>query len=182
MTLERWRPRWGMAPARPLRDLEDLERRFDNLLFGRPFVSRFWRHAPFEEEWLPAVEMLEKDDKYIVKAELPGMKKEDIDISVSENNLTIKGERKTEKETKGEDYYLSERSYGSFFRSISLPGNIDTEKVSASLDDGVLEIEMSKVAQAKAKKVSVAAKKAIEGKRKAAEEKVAEAEKKTEKE
>jgi HSP20 family protein len=131
---------------------------------------------------MPAVEMLEKADKFVVKAELPGMKKEEIDISVSDNNLTIKGERKTEKETKEDDYYCCERSYGSFYRSISLPANIYTGKVSASLDDGVLEIVMPKVAETKAKKVSVAAKKAIEGKKKPARKKAAGTEKKAEKE
>jgi HSP20 family protein len=131
---------------------------------------------------MPAVEMLEKADKFVVKAELPGMKKEEIDISVSDNNLTITGERKTEAETKEKDYYCCERSYGSFFRSISLPVNIDTGKVSASLDDGVLEIEMPKVTETKAKKVSVAAKKAIEGEKKTVRKKEAGTEKKAEKE
>lgn len=182
MTMERWRSRWGMTPFRPMRDLEDLEGRFDNILFGRPFMSRMSRRFPTEvEEWMPAVEMLEKTDKFVVRADLPGMKKEDVDISVSDNNLTIKGERKTESETKEEDYYCCERSYGSFFRSISLPSNIDADKVSASLDEGVLEIKLPKTTQAKAKKVSVVAKKTMEGEKKATGKKAAEVEKKTEK-
>jgi HSP20 family protein len=165
-----------------MRDLEDLERRFDNILFGHPFISRMSRRFPTEVgEWMPTVEMLEKADKFIVRAELPGMKKEDIDISVSDNNLTITGERKTESETKEEDYYCCERSYGRFFRSISLPSNIDSGKVSASLDEGVLEIGLPKIAQAKTKKVSVAAKKMVEGEKKATGKKAAEVETKTEK-
>ena len=93
-----------------------------------------------EMGWAPVIEVFEKEDKYVVKAELPGMKEEDIDVSVLGDTLTIKGERKAESEVKEENYYCCERSYGSFFRSIALPSNINAQKIEATFEDGVLEI------------------------------------------
>jgi len=112
-----------------------------------------------EMRWAPAIDMFEKDVKFVVKAELPGMKEEDIDVSVIGNTLTIKGERKTESEVKEDDYYYSERSYGSFSRSIEIPSNVDTQKIEANYGDGVLEIGLPKTSEAKPNKISVSAKK-----------------------
>jgi HSP20 family protein len=155
MTLERWRPGWGITPWRPMRELEEMERRFENI-FGRSFLPSMWRRFPTAEMgWAPAIEVYEKEDKFVVKAELPGMKKEDIDISVTGDTLSIKGERKAESEFKEEDYYFCERSYGSFSRSIALPSSIDTEKIEASYEDGVLEVSLPKVPEVKAKKVDI---------------------------
>ncbi len=96
MAMERWRP---------FRELEEMERRFGDL-FGRPFLPAVWRRIPMVEMvWAPAIEVFEKEDKFVVKAELPGMKEEDIDVSVVGDTLTIKGERKAESEVKEEDYY-----------------------------------------------------------------------------
>lgn len=159
MAIERWRPRWGIMPWRPFHELEDVERRLDEIL-GRPSLPRVWRRFPFEaKEWLPAVEMFEKEDRFVVKAELPGMKEEDVDISVTDDTLTIKGEKKSESEVKEEDYYFSERSYGSFFRSIALPSNVDAKRIEACFDDGILEIDLPKVTEVKPKKIKVSAKK-----------------------
>ena len=105
------------------------------------------------------MEVFEKEDKYVVKAELPGMKEEDLDVSVSEDTLTIKGERKAETEVKEEDYYCCERSYGSFFRSVALPSTVDAKKIEASYEDGVLEVSLPKAAEVKPKKVAISAKK-----------------------
>ena len=114
---------------------------------------------PVEEiGWEPAIEVFEKEDKFVVKAELPGMK-EDIDGSVVSDTLTIKGERKAESEAKEENYYCCERSYGSFFRSIALPSSVDAKKIEASYEDGVLEVSLPKAAEVKPKKISVLAKK-----------------------
>jgi HSP20 family protein len=154
MAMERWRPRWGIAPWRSFGDLEEWERRFDDL-FGRPL----WRLPVEERNWMPAVDVFEKEDKFIVKAELPGMKDDDIDVSVIGDTLSIKGEKKSETEVKDEDYYRSERSYGSFYRSIPLPSNVDANKVEASFDDGVLEITLPKSVKVKPKKIAVSAKK-----------------------
>ena len=93
-----------------------MTRRFEEM-FGRPFLPETWRRLPLMEMgWVPSIEVFEKEDKFVVKAEIPGMKGEDIDISVIGDTLTIKGERKSESEVKEEDYYCCERSYGNFSR------------------------------------------------------------------
>ena len=112
-----------------------------------------------EMGWAPAIEVFEKEDKFVVKAELPGMKEEDIDISVVGDTLTIKGERKAESEVKEEDYYCCERSYGSFSRSVAIPSNVNANKIKASYEDGVLEVSLPKVPEVKPKKIAVSAKK-----------------------
>jgi HSP20 family protein len=118
-----------------------------------------WRLPVEEIGWMPAVDVLEKDDKFVVKAELPGMKEEDISVSVVGDTLTIKGEKKTETEVKEEDYYRCERAYGSFYRSIPLPSTVDAGKIEASYQDGVLEVTLPKAAEVKPKKIAVSAKK-----------------------
>jgi HSP20 family protein len=154
MAIDRWRPRWGITPWRPFRDLEEWERRFDDL-FGRP-LSRL----PVEEKgWMPALDVFEKEDRFVVKAELPGMKEDDIDVSVVGDTLSIKGEKKTETEINEEDYYRCECSYGSFYRSIPIPSNVDANKIEASFEDGVLEVALPKSAKVKPKKIAVSAKK-----------------------
>jgi len=154
MAMERWRPRWGITPWRPFRELEEWERRFDDL-FGRPL----WRLPVEEKGWMPVVDVFEKEDRFVVKAELPGMKEEDIDVSVVGDTLSIKGEKKTETEIKEEDYYRCERSYGSFYRSIPIPSNVDANKIEASFEDGILEVALPKSAKVKPKKIAVSAKK-----------------------
>jgi HSP20 family protein len=115
---------------------------------------------PVEERgWMPAVDVFEKADKFVVKAELPGMKEDDIDVSVVGDTLSIRGEKKTETEIKDEDYYRCERSYGSFYRSIPIPSNVDANKIEASFEDGVLEVALPKSAKVKPKKIAVSAKK-----------------------
>ncbi len=158
MAMERWRPRWGVIPWRPFREMEEMERRFEDI-FGRPFAPAVWRRFPAEMGWAPPIEVFEKEDKFIVKAEIPGMKEEDIDVSVVGDTLTIKGERKAETEVKEEDYYCCERSYGSFSRAISLPSTVDAKKIEASYEDGVLEVTLPKAPEVKPKKISVSAKK-----------------------
>jgi HSP20 family protein len=147
-----------MAPRRAIRDLEDLSQRFEDV-FGWPFHSPLIRFGFQGEEWIPPIEMYEKDDKFAIRAELPGIKEEDIDISVSGNMLIIKGERKQETEVDEDDYYCCERSYGSFLRSIDLPLNADTDKIEANTDDGVLEVTIPKTGETKAKKISITGKK-----------------------
>ncbi len=159
MTLERWRPSWGLMPWRPLREMEELERRFEDI-FGRSMMPAFFRRLQGEgRPWAPALEVLEKEDRYVVKAELPGAKQEDIDVSVVGDTLTIRGEKKAESEVNEEDYHLRECTYGSFYRSIALPPNVNPQKIEASFDEGVLEVILPKAAEVKAKKVSVSARK-----------------------
>jgi HSP20 family protein len=155
MAMEGWRPGRGLVPWRPFREMEEMERRFEDI-FGRPFIPAMWRRIPVVEMgWAPAIEVFEKEDKFTVKAELPGMKEEDIDVLVVGDTLTIKGERKAETEVKEEDYYCCERSYGSFSRSIALPSSVDAKKIEASYEDGVLEVSLPKAPEVKAKKVAV---------------------------
>ena len=159
MAMERWRPGWGITPWRPIRELEDMERHFEDML-SRLRLPSVWRRLPVEEMgWAPAIELIERDDRFVVRAELPGMKEEDIDVSVVGDTLTIRGEKKASTEVKGENYYCCERSYGRFFRSIALPSTIDAKKIEASYEDGVLEVSLPKAAEVKSKKIAVSAKK-----------------------
>ena len=159
MEMERWRPGRGLIPWRPFRDLEEMERRFDDI-HSWPLLPAVWRRIPtMEMGWAPAIDVFEKEDKFVVKAELPGMKEEDINISVVGNTLTIKGERKAEGEVEEDNYYYCERSYGSFSRSIDVPPNVDAKKIEANYEDGVLEVSLPKTPQVKPKKISVSAKK-----------------------
>ena len=156
MTMERWRPRRGLTSWRPFRELDELQRRFEDFLPSLPALRRF----PFDNgEWIPAIDMYEKDNKYMIKTELPGMKEEDVDVSVVGDRLIIKGEKKAESEVNEDDYYRSERAYGSFFRSIDIPGDADPDKVEANYEDGVLEVTMPKTQAAAPRKVTVSAKK-----------------------
>lgn len=107
--------------------------------------------------WLPAVDVLDDKDKLTVKAELPGFKREDLDVSVHDNNLVISGERKSDEEKKDGEFYRSERFYGKFHRSISLPSTVDTGKIQAKYRDGVLTVTLPKTEKAKAKQIDVAA-------------------------
>lgn len=156
MAIEVWRPGRGLRPWSALETMEELERRFDEI-FGRPslFPSMWRRPLSAEMAWVPPVDMIEKEDKFEVKVELPGIKKEDIDISVTGNTLTIKGERKAETEVKEEEYYCCERSYGNFFRSLTIPASVDTDKIEAKYKDGILEIELPKSPEVTPKKIDV---------------------------
>jgi HSP20 family protein len=105
--------------------------------------------------FLPDVDVIERDNEYLVKVELPGISIEDIDVSVVGDALQIKGEKKLEKEEKEENYYFCERSYGTFLRTIPLPVAIDADKIEAKLDKGVLEVLVPKGAEAKKKKIEI---------------------------
>lgn len=155
MTIKRWRPHWARR-WEPFRDLdEEMERFFEEW----PFRWHPWtRRALAMREWAPRLDMFDREDRVIVKAELPGVDREDIDISVASGVLTIKGERKAEEEVKNEDYYCCERYRGSFYRAIQLPADLDTEKIEASYENGVLEITLPKVPEVTPKKISVSVK------------------------
>lgn len=106
-------------------------------------------------EWLPSLDLSETKNDIVVKAELPGIDTKDIDISLTNDVLSIKGEKKQEKEEKEEDYHFVERSYGSFTRSIRLPRDVQSDKISASYKNGVLKITLPKSEEAKKKEVKV---------------------------
>lgn len=105
--------------------------------------------------WLPAVDVLDGKDKLTVKAELPGFKREDLDVSVHENNLIISGERKSDEERRDGEFYRSERFYGRFHRSIPLPFPVETDKIEARYSDGVLTVTLPKSEHAKSKQIEV---------------------------
>ena len=108
-----------------------------------------------EEEWLPALDRAETDNEIVVKAEVPGMDPKDIDISLSDGMLTIKGEKKQEREEKESDYHLIERSYGAFSRSVQLPKEVQRNKIKASYKNGVLSITLPKSEEAKKKEITI---------------------------
>jgi len=103
----------------------------------------------------PSVDFVDRPESFLVKVELPGVKREDVEITLKEDVLTIKGEKREEKEEEGENRYYVERSYGSFSRSLTLPSSIKYDKVNASFKDGVLEITLPKAEEEKAKKVEI---------------------------
>jgi HSP20 family protein len=103
----------------------------------------------------PAVDITEKEDAFVVTAEVPGMAEPDIEVLLSGDTLTIRGEKKQEREEKGNNLYLSERSYGQFQRAFSLPENVDSEKIAASFSNGVLSVTLPKAVVAPPKKIKV---------------------------
>jgi HSP20 family protein len=105
--------------------------------------------------WTPACDILETQDAVIVRAEIPGVKRADIEISLDNGVLTIRGNRKLEKETEERSYYRIERSYGSFVRSFTLPRSVDAERISANLEDGVLEIRMPRREETKPRQIKI---------------------------
>lgn len=98
---------------------------------------------------------MEEADRFVVKADLPGLEKDDVKVSVEDDVLLIQGEKKTEKETRKDDYYYSERTYGSFYRSIPLPASVTGDKVKASYKKGVLEVSLPKSEETKSKQVDI---------------------------
>jgi HSP20 family protein len=105
--------------------------------------------------WSPAVDIAEHDDGYVVKVELPGVNKEDVKITIESNILTIRGEKKQEKETKKENYHRVERSYGTFQRSFTLPTTVKSDKIDATYNNGILNIALPKAEEAKPKQIEV---------------------------
>ena len=143
----------------PGREMEEMGRFFEDV-FGRSFLPAAWKRVPAEDfVWAPSIEVVEKEDKFLIKVELPGVKEEDINISLAGNTLTIEGEKETESEVEKKGYYYSESSYGSFSRSMTIPSTIDASKIEANCDKGVLEITLPKTPEVKPKKIPLATKK-----------------------
>jgi HSP20 family protein len=129
---------------------KEMDRLWDSFFEGRPD-----RRIREEGEWLPSLDVAETKGDLVVKAELPGMDPKDIEISLSEGVLTIRGEKKQEKEEKEEGYHLIERSYGSFTRSIRLPKDVQNDKINASFKNGVLKVVLPKSEEAKKKEIKI---------------------------
>ncbi len=153
--LERWKPQTGtLTRCDPFSELLDMRREMDRL-FGSFVGGTPASMAVAEGVWAPAVDVCETKDGFLVKAELPGMKQEDIQITIVENTLTLKGERRQENEVKDGGYTRIERAYGTFQRALALPSVVDASKVRAKYKDGVLEIELPKKEEAKPKEIKV---------------------------
>jgi HSP20 family protein len=151
---------------RPFESLRgEVERLFDDFARGwgwSPFRSPMFGMEPFrgrELSWAraPVVDVAERENEYEITAELPGMEEKDIELTVSNDVLTIKGERKEEKEEKNRDYHISERRYGSFHRAFRLPDGVDESRIEAKFKNGLLTVMLPKTADAqkKSKKIEV---------------------------
>nr|HDN00568.1 Hsp20/alpha crystallin family protein [Deltaproteobacteria bacterium] len=141
-----------VTPWRPLRELSNLRREMDDLWRNLTGEKEF---LPMKGEWMPAVDVSETKDSLIVKAEIPGMESKDIDISLSGDLLTIKGEKKQKTEEKKENYHRIETRYGAFSRTIRVPVPVNSEKIKASYDNGVLKITLPKKEEVKAKQIEI---------------------------
>jgi len=139
----------------PLRDLVSTHDHF-NQLFNETFARAFGDQKEVSlRTWVPPVDICETEDSLVLKAELPGIKPDDVEIRVEDNTLYLKGERKFEKEVKDENFHQVERSYGSFSRSFSLPSSIDSDKVKAEYQNGILTLTMPKREEAKPKTIKI---------------------------
>jgi HSP20 family protein len=143
MALVRW------DPIRELDSLQgDMNRLFDRFFEGRAANGTARR-------WIPAMDLVETDDRLVLRGDLPGMSEDDIDIEIKDSVLTVSGERKAESEEKGKGYHRVERAFGSFSRSLTLPQGIDADQVKAEFDKGVLEVTIPKPAEAKPTRVQI---------------------------
>jgi HSP20 family protein len=133
--------------------LADLRNEIDRL-FESP-LSELTRTSQLLSGWTPALDVYEDKDSFVVKAELPGMKKEDIEVSLHDGSLSISGERKTESKREDAEVYRAERFFGRFQRTVSLPATVAADKVQAAYTDGVLTITLPKTEEAKPKKIDV---------------------------
>jgi HSP20 family protein len=149
--LQTWKPFRELAPFREFdRMRKEMDRLWDSF-----FEGGLRRRAEGGGEWLPSLDVSETKNELVVKAEVPGMDPKDIDISLSDGMLTIKGEKKQEKEEREADYHLVERSYGAFTRSVQLPKEVQSEKINASYKNGILKITLPKSEEAKKKEIKI---------------------------
>ena len=136
----------------PWREIDDLFHRYTRAV-GLP---RTGNQASLEPgDWSPQVDIAETDKEFVIKAEIPEVKKEDVKVTVENVVLTIRGERKQETEEKGKKFHRVERHYGSFTRSFTLPDNVDAANIKASFKDGMLGLQIQKTAEAKPKSIEV---------------------------
>jgi HSP20 family protein len=145
MAIIRWDPYRDMITLR-----DRMNRLFEDLPGSRGEEKDLMTHT-----WAPSVDIYETENEVVLSAEIPGVDEKDVEIKVEDNNLTLRGERKFEKETKEENYHRVERSYGSFFRSFALPSYIDQDRIEAEHENGVLKIRMPKRAELKPRKVKI---------------------------
>jgi HSP20 family protein len=145
MALVRW------EPVRELSSLQNDMNRLFNTFFDAPTAGA----GNASRRWIPAMDLVETDDQFVLKADLPGLTDEDVHIDVEGDVLTVSGERRAEHEEKREGYVRVERSFGAFRRSLTLPEGVDPEAVSASFDRGVLEVRIPKPEQRKPRRIAI---------------------------
>ncbi|HEX4804661.1 MAG TPA: Hsp20/alpha crystallin family protein [Conexibacter sp.] len=145
MALVRW------EPVRELNTIQGEINRLFNSFFDPPVSAG----EGAGRRWLPAMDLVEAGDHYVLRADLPGLSEEDVKIEVEDDVLTISGERKAEHEQRGEGYHRLERAYGSFSRALTLPEGVDPEAVQARFERGVLEVRIPKPEQRKPRRVSI---------------------------
>jgi HSP20 family protein len=133
----------------------DLHRLFNTLFEDR--------NTALQQRWMPAMDLVEADDHFVLKADLPGLSEEDVAIEVRDNALTISGERKAEHERRERGWYRVERSFGRFSRSLSLPEGVDADAISASFDRGVLSVTVPKPEQRKPRRIQIGSEPATNG-------------------
>jgi len=138
----------------PYRDIVTLRDRMNRLFEDMPTLRGEEKDLA-ASAWAPAVDIYETENEVVLTAEIPGVDEKDIEIKVEDDTLTIRGERKFEKETKEENFHRIERAYGSFFRSFALPSYVDHDKIEAEHENGVLRIRMPKKAELKPRKVKI---------------------------
>ena len=139
----------------PFRELEEVSTRL-NRLFAQPFGRRLAEdEGSLMAEWAPAVDVQETDGEYLVKADLPEVKKEDVRVELQDGMVCLRGERKQEKEEKGKKFHRIERAYGQVERRLALPSEVDPQKVAAEFKGGVLKVHLPKSPTAKPKSIEV---------------------------
>ncbi|MBM3295042.1 MAG: Hsp20/alpha crystallin family protein [Candidatus Aminicenantes bacterium] len=138
----------------PFRDMVTLRERM-NRMFEDVFSGRTDDKEITASTWAPAVDIYETENDLVLSAEIPGLQEKDVEIKVEDNTLTLKGERRLEKETKEENYHRIERSYGSFYRAFTIPNSVDSERIQAEHENGVLRIVMPKRQELKPRTVKI---------------------------
>lgn len=139
----------------PFRELEDVSNRLNRIFSRSPSRAESSQESLTVADWSPSADITETDVAYVIKAEIPGVKKEDIKVAIQDGMLTMQGERKMEKEEKGKKFHRVECSYGSFVRSFRMPEDADENSVKAEFKDGILNVTLAKSAKAKPKSKSV---------------------------
>ena len=139
----------------PIKEMDELHRRLNSLWTGVPRRSGDDKETMTVAEWMPTVDITEDDKEYLIKAELPEVRKEDVKVTVEHGVLTISGERKFEKEENGRKYHRIERAYGKFTRSFTVPDDADDAKVKAEFKDGVLAVHLAKNEKSRPRSIEV---------------------------
>ena len=139
----------------PFREMEDLQNRLSTLFGRTPLRRGNGKENITLAEWTPLADITEDDSEYVIKAELPELRREDVKVTVENGVLTISGERKFEKEEKKKKYHRVERGYGSFVRTFALPEDADADRVKAQFKQGILEVHLPKNEKAKPKQIEV---------------------------